>query len=780
MDQLTHGPALDVEPALDSPTTKGGVGKSTLTSRLSSQVVFRVADPETARALGEALSGGTRVARAAAQAAGLRDDNGVAADAEAAGDRAASSTGAPLPTHIQRQFEGSMGADLSSVRVHTGGESQEAAQAVGAKAYTVGNDIHFAAGRYQPEDPFGMHLLAHEVAHTVQQSGGAQRRQHKLEVSTPHDAAEHEADRAADAMVRGEVASVGGGAGRLGRVIQRDSLGEQMERSANDEEAAVAGGGIVVGDSSSVWSADEAKRMQQTVVRAQGNLQHRLAHWTRLQGETKGSGAYKQIGAIDKEVSRNSEIIKGNEAVIASLQELIDMSQGNAQLSDKGENTAGYDFRTQMFHGLVANCRRDFARLSGVVKTILGANPKVKDEGGFDAGADIGRAAAGGNTANAHKGIVAATASDKELDNLMNDYKGAHKTLTGANYAKEIDRQMGKCAAEKSTLRNLTTNISLGTQRPDTPEEEKAKKEVETVNSDLASAKGFLDKVESVLKKVATIAVGAPVGAAIDAAGEKMPDIRDLVKDSGKALDIAGMDVGGTVEKGISEYVKTEIAKVMTDYETRIDAANGKLKTIQLGKLRIESGLNVDQIKVAKGKVVAEANALGDTLAQMAAKKAELRALTARIVDHQKKHKKPGQPDIGGITQALTETSAYLVQADAAILQGKEEKKLYDKMSAKRDAVVGSDVKAGTKKEAFTGTKEVATMSKAQAYYDCENKEPFLYSQHPLTYRIWEDNQKQTFEGAHNEIEPQLKDLEETRATAAGMETALKNAMFGQ
>lgn len=46
MDQLTHGPALDLDPTLDSPTTKGGAGKSTLTSRLSSQVVFRVADPE--------------------------------------------------------------------------------------------------------------------------------------------------------------------------------------------------------------------------------------------------------------------------------------------------------------------------------------------------------------------------------------------------------------------------------------------------------------------------------------------------------------------------------------------------------------------------------------------------------------------------------------------------------------------------------------------------------------------------------------------------------------
>ncbi len=174
----------------DSPTTKGGAGKSTLTSRLTPapQMVFRVSDPETARALGESLSmrGQPRIMRDAdAGAAGARDANGVSFGAEAAVDRAASSSGSALPAHLQRQFEGSLGADLSSVRVHTGSESAEAAHAVGAKAYTVGQDIHFAAGKYQPDDAFGMHLLAHEVAHTVQQSGGAQRRQNKLEVSAP-------------------------------------------------------------------------------------------------------------------------------------------------------------------------------------------------------------------------------------------------------------------------------------------------------------------------------------------------------------------------------------------------------------------------------------------------------------------------------------------------------------------------------------------------------------------------------------------------------------------
>jgi hypothetical protein len=208
MDQLTHGPALDLDPTLDSPTTKGGAGKSTLTSRLSSQVVFRVADPETARALGEALAGGTRVARAAAQAAGARDDNGVAGRRRGRGRSRAALERRGLASAPPAAVRAVDRRRPVGVRVHTGSESAEAAHAVGAKAYTVGQDIHFAAGTYQPDDPFGMHLLAHEVAHTVQQQGGAATRQHKLEVSTPHDAAEVEADRAADAMVTGAPAGL--------------------------------------------------------------------------------------------------------------------------------------------------------------------------------------------------------------------------------------------------------------------------------------------------------------------------------------------------------------------------------------------------------------------------------------------------------------------------------------------------------------------------------------------------------------------------------------------
>ncbi len=142
-----------------------------------------------------------------------RDSNGVAEGADEAVAQASSASGSPLPGDVRERFESSLGADLSAVRVHTGADSVAAASAVGAKAYAVGNDIHFNEGNYAPADPFGLHLLAHEVAHTQQQAGGTATPQYKLEVSSAGDAAEVEADRAADAMVSGAAAIVGGSSG---------------------------------------------------------------------------------------------------------------------------------------------------------------------------------------------------------------------------------------------------------------------------------------------------------------------------------------------------------------------------------------------------------------------------------------------------------------------------------------------------------------------------------------------------------------------------------------
>jgi hypothetical protein len=153
----------------------------------------------------------------------MRKGEGEAhADAEGLVSNASTSSGASLPGELQSRFESSLGTDLSGVRVHTGAESQAAAGAVNARAYAVGNDIHFGAGQYNPSSSDGQFLIAHEVAHTVQQRGSSATRQNKLVVSHGADAAEVEADRAASSMVSGAPASVGSA---RGGVIHRKSFG---------------------------------------------------------------------------------------------------------------------------------------------------------------------------------------------------------------------------------------------------------------------------------------------------------------------------------------------------------------------------------------------------------------------------------------------------------------------------------------------------------------------------------------------------------------------------
>src|SRR5262249_29141975 len=144
------------------------------------------------------------------------DDDAV----RAALERARARSGSPIPAAIQRDFERSLGATLSSVRVHTDDAAAEAAEALDARAFALGQDVYFGAGQDDPASTSGRQLLAHEVAHTVQQVSVSSS-DRELEVSQPGDALEHEADAAAGAMLAGEHAAVSSGGGLARAVIQR-------------------------------------------------------------------------------------------------------------------------------------------------------------------------------------------------------------------------------------------------------------------------------------------------------------------------------------------------------------------------------------------------------------------------------------------------------------------------------------------------------------------------------------------------------------------------------
>jgi hypothetical protein len=107
---------------------------------------------------------------------------------------------------MTRQFmEPRFGHDFSKVRVHTDAKAAASAAAVNALAYTVGRDLVFGAGQYQPATTAGKRLLAHELTHIVQQANGFQSR---LAINQEGDHYEREADRTALAITQGTPSSV--------------------------------------------------------------------------------------------------------------------------------------------------------------------------------------------------------------------------------------------------------------------------------------------------------------------------------------------------------------------------------------------------------------------------------------------------------------------------------------------------------------------------------------------------------------------------------------------
>src|SRR5262249_10927958 len=102
------------------------------------------------------------VQRTVAAFAAPVEDVGVCIQARVGG-------GSALELGVQGQLEQGLGADMSGVRVYTDGEADHLARSVDSVAFTIGQDIFFRSGAYNLGTADGMHLLAYEAIHTVQQ-----------------------------------------------------------------------------------------------------------------------------------------------------------------------------------------------------------------------------------------------------------------------------------------------------------------------------------------------------------------------------------------------------------------------------------------------------------------------------------------------------------------------------------------------------------------------------------------------------------------------------------
>ena len=160
---------------------------------------MRGPNPETGGACGQAAGlaraiGNRNFAQLVARmrdGEGILPDGRVDASVEAAID-AARGHGRPLDGAFSRRLDSAAGESFHDVRVHTDDAAAALARAVSARAFTVGSDIFFAHGEYEPGNAGGNQLIAHELAHVVQQRGASQGG--PLMVSQPGDALEREAE----------------------------------------------------------------------------------------------------------------------------------------------------------------------------------------------------------------------------------------------------------------------------------------------------------------------------------------------------------------------------------------------------------------------------------------------------------------------------------------------------------------------------------------------------------------------------------------------------------
>lgn len=185
-----------------------------------------------------ARPGPARLQRACACAAGKQDCE--ACRKKKLQRRASRGTEAPAPLDLarfegggttlapqwRRRLEPQFGAAFDAVRIHDDAASHAAARALHAHAFTVGQHVHFAAGRFAPETDDGLHLLAHELAHTIQQRGAAPAGPALAsEVDAPDAPLEREADAQADAIVAGRMRRISPGSAGAGvqARLQRDA-----------------------------------------------------------------------------------------------------------------------------------------------------------------------------------------------------------------------------------------------------------------------------------------------------------------------------------------------------------------------------------------------------------------------------------------------------------------------------------------------------------------------------------------------------------------------------
>ena len=553
----------------------------------------------------------------AADASGARNENGVAPGAEAAVDRASSSTGHPLPADIKSIFERSLSADLSDVRIHTGPESAEAADAVGAQAYALGPDIHFAAGYYAPADVHGAHLLAHEVAHTVQQHEATLEGEDTLEVSHPHDSAEVAADRAAAAMVHGVPTTV---SDQPATQIQRSPLDSRMDEAeanyaksmGNDEKVQAVGGHSLVGDKA------EAEALTKTIDQQAEGL-------TAAAEETGNGDKYKNC------LTENFQ----TKFLLQKYATAVTESSGSLETFQPAYQAA----------------RADYGRVYGLAAAFMGGKD-TGDKGNIEAAAS---ALPGGPGNPTSKRVEAMRGGDRVFSEDLKEFRDARNLL-------ETDRSnitSGRLALNTAEQELKSTAFAIQAEVA-TVTADKKKAELAKVKSDIQEITATISKIYEVGEAVLTATQGLGVNVAgIENENWSDPSQLSKLKTGGQTV----LKALGGPKKVIETAVTALNQGKMDGLQAQIDAANEENKLATASKQAAQLGAKKSRVTEVLGK-------LAEVMMAFDGHKQALESIGKKLAE---RAGKSGDPKMAPAIKFLTESDKFLAQVDITIQMGRKQ-----------------------------------------------------------------------------------------------------------
>ena len=136
--------------------------------------------------------------------------------------------GRPLNTNTQTAMGQAFNVDFSGVNVHTGAQSNTLNRSINARAFTTGNDIFFRGGEYNPHTSGGQELLAHELTHVVQQSGGQLQRMPQQTIQRDDTKDESKETKSLPHNLEGRIERTYAGSGSILSGIDRDKVIEML------------------------------------------------------------------------------------------------------------------------------------------------------------------------------------------------------------------------------------------------------------------------------------------------------------------------------------------------------------------------------------------------------------------------------------------------------------------------------------------------------------------------------------------------------------------------